>query len=119
MLDFEWDEFIGHLTGINWWLFILAAVLYYVSFWFRGWRWQLIYKSVANRSENPELRRSEAPSIRTLSALILTGWFVNSVMFFRIGDAYRGWAWQIGLRAICPRRWVPFLPNACRTWWWC
>ena len=92
VLDFEWDEFIGHLTGINWWLFILAAVLYYVSFWFRGWRWQLIYKSVANRSENPELRRSEAPSIRTLSALILTGWFVNSVMFFRIGDAYRGWA---------------------------
>ena len=92
VLDFEWDEFIGHLTGINWWLFILAAVLYYVSFWFRGWRWQLIYKSVANRSENPELRRSEPPSIRTLSALILTGWFVNSVMFFRIGDAYRGWA---------------------------
>ena len=92
VLDFEWDEFVDHLTGINWWLFILAGLLYYVSFWFRGWRWQLIFNSVANRSENPDLQRAEAPNVATMSLMILTGWFVNSVMFFRIGDAYRGWA---------------------------
>ena len=92
VLDFEWDEFVQHLTGINWWLFVLAGLLYYVSFWFRGWRWQLIYNSVANRSDNAEMKRSQAPNIPTMSGLILSGWFVNSVMFFRIGDAYRGWA---------------------------
>ena len=92
VLDFEWDEFVEHLTGINWWLFILAGLLYYLSFWFRGWRWQLIFNSVANRSENPDLQRAEAPNVATMSLMILTGWFVNSVMFFRIGDAYRGWA---------------------------
>lgn len=92
VLDFEWDEFIEHLTGINWWLFILAGLLYYVSFWFRGWRWQFIYNSVAKRSDNPELSRSKAPNVLTMAGLILSGWFVNSVMFFRIGDAYRGWA---------------------------
>ena len=92
VLDFEWDEFIEHLTGINWWLFILAGALYYVSFWFRGWRWQLIYNSVATRSDNADMRQSPAPNIPTMAGLILSGWFVNSVMFFRIGDAYRGWA---------------------------
>ncbi len=92
VLDFEWDEFVDHLTGIDWWLFILAGVLYYVSFWFRGWRWQLIFNAAAQRSEDPEIRRSTAPGIMTMAAMILTGWFVNSVMFFRIGDAYRGWA---------------------------
>ena len=92
VLDFEWDEFVDHLTGINWLLFILAGGLYYVSFWFRGWRWQLIYNAVAKRSEDLEIRRSKAPGILTMAGLILTGWFVNSVMFFRVGDAYRGWA---------------------------
>ena len=61
VLDFEWDEFVQHLTGINWWLFILAALLYYASFWFRAWRWQIIYNSVANRSDNAELRRNLMP----------------------------------------------------------
>ena len=92
VLDFEWNEFVQHLTGVDWRLFILAAVLYYVSFWFRGWRWQLIYNGVANRSDNAEMNRSEAPNVPTMAGLILSGWFVNSVMFFRIGDAYRGWA---------------------------
>ena len=92
VLDFEWDEFIEHLTGINWWLFVLAGVLYYVSFWFRGYRWQLIYDAVAQRSGDPQVRESNAPSVVTMAALILSGWFINSVMFFRIGDAYRGWA---------------------------
>ena len=92
VLDFEWNEFVEHLTGINWWLFVLAGLLYYLSFWFRGWRWQLIFNSVANRSDNPDLQRARAPSVATMSLMILAGWFVNSVMFFRIGDAYRGWA---------------------------
>jgi uncharacterized protein (TIRG00374 family) len=92
VLDFEWDEFVDHLTGINWWLFASAGILYYISFWFRGWRWQLIYNAVAQRSEEPEIKGSAAPSVLTMSGLILTGWFVNSVMFFRVGDAYRGWA---------------------------
>ncbi len=92
VLDFEWDEFIQHLTGINWWLFILAGALYYVSFWFRGYRWQLIYSAVAQRSQEPQIRDSRAPGIATMAALIISGWFINSVMFFRIGDAYRGWA---------------------------
>ena len=92
VLDFEWDEFIQHLTGINWWLFVLAGALYYVSFWFRGSRWQLIYSAVAQRSEDPQIRGSKPPGVTTMAALIISGWFINSVMFFRIGDAYRGWA---------------------------
>ena len=92
VLDFEWDDFISNLSGINWWLFILAAVLYYTSFWFRGLRWQLIYKGVATQSGDPDSANSQHPTALTMAGLILSGWFINSVMFFRIGDAYRGWA---------------------------
>ncbi len=92
VLDFEWDEFVNHVRGIKWWMFLLAGVLYYVSFVFRGWRWRLIYSSLATHSNDPDLKRSEVPSTATMAVLILVGWFVNSVMFFRVGDAYRGWA---------------------------
>ena len=92
VLDFEWDRFIDHLTGVNWLLFVLAGLLYYCSFWFRGYRWGLIYNTAAKRSDNPEIRDSNSPGSITMSVLILAGWFINSVMFFRIGDAYRGWA---------------------------
>ena len=92
VLDFEWDEFVQHLTGINWWLFVLAGILYYVSFWFRGLRWQLIFDAVIQRSEEAQIRNTKSPSVATMATMILIGWFINSVMFFRIGDAYRGWA---------------------------
>ncbi len=92
VIDFEWDQFIDHLTGVDWRLFLLAGLLYYASFWFRGLRWALIYNAVARRSDNPLIRKSKSPDSITMSVLILTGWFINSVMFFRIGDAYRGWA---------------------------
>ncbi len=93
VLDFEWNEFTAHLIGINWWLFALGVLLYYVSFWFRGWRWRIIYSAAERSAENGARKdSSSAPSTLTMSGLILSGWFINSVMFFRIGDAYRGWA---------------------------
>ena len=88
-LDFEWDEFANNLSRLNLRLFALAAVCYYVSFWFRGIRWRSITINAISMSGGDT---NTTPGVFTLAGLILAGWFLNSVMFFRLGDAYRAWA---------------------------
>ena len=88
-LDFEWDEFASNIERLNLRLFALAAICYYASFWFRGVRWRSLVGAALSRSGSTE---KELPGVMTLAGLILAGWFLNSVMFFRLGDAYRGWA---------------------------
>lgn len=88
-LDFEWDEFANNLSRLNLRLFALAAVCYYVSFWFRGIRWRSITINAISMSGGDT---GTTPGVFTLAGLILAGWFLNSVMFFRLGDAYRAWA---------------------------
>lgn len=88
-LDFEWDEFASNLSRLNLRLYALAALCYYASFWVRGFRWQSIAGTAIAKTDPTDQR---IPSVLTLAGLILAGWFLNSVMFFRLGDAYRGWA---------------------------
>ncbi len=93
VLDFEWEEFWRNVTGLNLWYFLLAAVLYYASFWFRGVRWRSIFiTSESKTSSETDIVETRSPTSLTMAGMILSGWFVNSVMFFRLGDAYRGWA---------------------------
>ncbi len=92
VLDFEWQEFFDNVTGLDVRSFLLAGVLYYASFWFRGLRWRSIYKTVISRQEGSTRDVPDAPSTLAMASLIFAGWFVNSIMFFRLGDAYRGWA---------------------------
>lgn len=88
-LDFEWDEFASNLSLLNLRLYALAALCYYASFWFRGIRWQSIARTAISK---PGATDQRIPGVLTLAGLILAGWFLNSVMFLRLGDAYRGWA---------------------------
>ena len=88
-LDFEWDEFASNLSLLNLRLYALAALCYYLSFWFRGIRWQSIARTAIAK---PGAADQRIPGVITLAGLILAGWFLNSVMFLRLGDAYRGWA---------------------------
>jgi uncharacterized protein (TIRG00374 family) len=67
--------------------YFLALVLYYVSVLFRGLRWRLISQT-AGIGKTPGTR---APSTLACSAIIMMGWFANSVAFLRLGDAYRGY----------------------------
>ncbi|NQW18664.1 MAG: flippase-like domain-containing protein [Chloroflexi bacterium] len=90
VFDIDWSETWRLVKSTNPWWYLLALVLYYVSFWFRGWRWNLIVKS-AELDQEPGVKM---PSIMTSSAIILMGWFANSVAFMRLGDAYRGYAFS-------------------------
>ena len=66
----------------------MAAIgTYYASFWFRGMRWQLLARNTGALTE----AGSRVPSALKASQLILIGWFVNSIMWLRLGDAYRAY----------------------------
>lgn len=91
-LNFEWDDFANNISRLNLRLYALAAVCYYISFWFRGIRWRSITSIAISKSGGDS---QTTPGTLTLAGLILAGWFLNSVMFFRLGDAYRGWAVSI------------------------
>jgi len=88
IFDFEWNEVWTNVRNIHLGKYLLALVLYYISFWFRGLRWRLIAKTANIGGDNGK----HVPGSHTLSGIILMGWFANSVAFMRLGDAYRGWA---------------------------
>ena len=88
IFDFEWTEVWDNVKGIHPGKYLLAFGLYYLSFWFRGLRWQLMARTA-------NIGGSDGKNVSgtlTLSGIILMGWFANSVAFMRLGDAYRGWA---------------------------
>ena len=86
--DLDWGETWRGIRDINPWLYLLALAFYYVSFIFRGMRWKILASNAAeSSSEAPRV-----PSTLHTSQLIVIGWFVNSVTWLRMGDAYRAYA---------------------------
>ena len=86
--NLDWDQTWANVRGMNAWLYLLALFLYYTSFGFRGLRWQLLTRSAGIR----DLPDARVPSVLRFSQLIMVGWFVNSVAWLRLGDAYRAYA---------------------------
>ncbi len=71
----------------NPWLYALAFLVHYTTFLFRGARWRMLLRN-ADASEAESL-----PSLGASSRLILMGWFASSITWFRLGDAYRAYAY--------------------------
>lgn len=88
--DLDWDRTWQSIRSIDPRLYALAIVTYYLSFVFRGARWRMLARNAESR--RPEI--AALPSIRTTSTLIVIGWFINSVTWLRLGDAYRAYAFS-------------------------
>ena len=88
-VDLDWGETWDNIRSMDPWLYALAAVLYYISFIFRGARWRILAINAAARRDGEDIR---VPSTLGMSQLILIGWFVNSIAWLRLGDAYRAHA---------------------------
>lgn len=86
--DIDWSATWMNVREINPWLYLAAFVVYFASFWFRGIRWRIIARNADIGSDSG----GQVPSVVTCSSLIIIGWFVNSVAWLRLGDAYRGYA---------------------------
>ena len=88
--DIDWGATWDNIKGMNVGFYALALGLYYLSFLFRGIRWRILARN-AGLSSFPEGR---LPSVSKTSTLIIIGWFVNSVTWLRMGDAYRAYAFS-------------------------
>ena len=88
--DLDWSSAWANIRGMNPWLYLLAFVAYYLSFVFRGMRWQILARNAAV----DESAASRVPSKLQCAQLIIIGWFVNSVAWLRMGDAYRAYAFS-------------------------
>ena len=65
----------------------IAFLLWYGSFFIRGWRWGRMLES-AGLSEEPGVRIPATPG---LAEIILLAFFANSIVPAKLGDAYRGY----------------------------
>ena len=86
--DLDWQATWSNVRGIDLWMYAAALLLYYLSFLFRGARWRLLAIN-AGAASTPGWR---PPSVLQSSLLIVIGWFVNSIAWLRLGDAYRAYA---------------------------
>jgi uncharacterized protein (TIRG00374 family) len=102
-LDLDWGATWNTVRGMNPWLYLVGLLLYYLSFGFRGARWRMLARNAGVQS----LPGARLPSVLACSRLIVIGWFVNSIVGFRLGDAYRayafseesrgGFSWSLGM----------------------
>ena len=101
-LNFNWSETVENIRTISLWPYFLAFLLHYSGFVLRAARWKLLAEN-ASRMEANVVR---LPSVPRLLQIILISWFVNSVVWLRLGDAYRaylfsahttrGLSWSLG-----------------------
>ena len=89
-LELDWSATGNTVRGMNPWLYALAFVSFYLSFGFRAARWRLL-ASNAGVHASPGTR---LPSTIRCAQLLIIGWFVNTIAWLRLGDAYRAYAFS-------------------------
>jgi uncharacterized protein (TIRG00374 family) len=103
--DFNWSETMKSIRTMSLWPYFLAFLLHYSGFVLRAARWKLLVENASSLEANVV----RLPSIPRLLQIILISWFVNSVVWLRLGDAYRaylfsavsahatrGFSWSLG-----------------------
>jgi hypothetical protein len=85
--DVDLGATLQQVKNSNPWLLLLALAVHYTTFIFRGARWRLLL-------QNSQGKEQPTPGILYCSQLTLLGWFANSVIWFRLGDAYRAYLYH-------------------------
>lgn len=86
-LDVDPEATWVRVKDSNPWYLGLAVLVHYTTFLFRGARWRLLLRGAQEDG-------SAVPGVLYCSQLVLLGWFVNSVAWFRLGDAYRAYLYR-------------------------
>ena len=90
--DLDWERTWRNIRAMDPWMYALAMIAYYSSFAFRGIRWRILAENAAKDDSGADARGVRLPSSLWIGGLIVIGWFVNSVTWLRLGDAYRAYA---------------------------
>jgi uncharacterized protein (TIRG00374 family) len=97
--DIAWGDTWDTVRTMNPAWYAAAVVIHYMTFVFRGARWRVLLMNVARHDDPP----SPPPSVAFAGRVILMSWFANSVAFFRMGDAYRAYAYAEDAGVSFPR----------------
>ena len=89
--DVDLSDTWERVRGANPWLLIAAFAVHYTTFVFRGARWRMLLRRAAVRDGREE---KTVPGVLYCSQLVLLGWFVNSIGWLRLGDAFRAYLYQ-------------------------
>lgn len=77
--DLQMGEIRDALRGANYWWLIPGVAVYFVSVWFRSWRWTFL------------LRGSKRVSANRLFPVVVIGYAGNNVLPFRLGEVLRAY----------------------------
>jgi len=67
------------IKGANYWWLLPAVAVYFVSVWFRAWRWGFL------------LRSSKKVSANRLFPIVVIGYMGNDILPFRLGEVLRAY----------------------------
>lgn len=85
-LAITWQQ----VLDANPWLLVAAFAVHYTTFLFRGARWRMLLEHTARAGNGG----AAVPGVLYCSQLVLLGWFVNSIGWLRLGDAFRAYLYQ-------------------------
>jgi len=86
----DFSEMWEKIKGCNHWYFALAFVSYYLTFPLRALRWRYLLHHAGIRKD----QGVEMPSLLALTQMVMMNWFANSVLYARLGDAYRAYLFK-------------------------
>lgn len=86
-LDIDFGSTLATVLSCNPLFYILAFASYYLTFPLRALRWRVLLDNAGFRKE----RGVNLPSLWGLTQLMIINWFANSVLYARMGDAYRSY----------------------------
>ncbi len=77
--DLQLHELLEALRGANYWWLVPGLAVYFVSVWFRSWRWGFL------------LRGSQPISATRLFPVVVIGYMGNNVLPLRLGEVLRAY----------------------------
>ncbi|MFC2039530.1 lysylphosphatidylglycerol synthase transmembrane domain-containing protein [Chloroflexota bacterium] len=86
-LDIDFNSILATVLSCNPLFYVLAFASYYLTFPLRALRWRMLLNNAGFRRE----RGVSLPSLWGLTKIMIINWFANSVLYARLGDAYRSY----------------------------
>lgn len=77
--DLRLEEVWAALQGANYWWLVPGVAVYFISVWFRSWRWGFL------------LRGSKRVSANRLFPVVVIGYMGNDILPFRLGEVLRAY----------------------------
>jgi uncharacterized protein (TIRG00374 family) len=87
-IDIDIQAIWRQVQHINLWFFLLAFIVFYLTFPIRALRWRIL---LCNADFPIQAGRHSWASLRSLTEYLGLSWFANCVVPAKLGDAYRGY----------------------------